>query len=339
MGSSKQTQNSSSSTSPWAPQASALTGAFNNAQTAYGQASGAVAPTDFTAQFNPDQLSTFRQMLGYGNANSGIPGAESGAGGALTGAGVGATTGALSSLGAFNPQALNNPSSLIDQANQYVAGQNIPGQVQNAMLPAMQQVRDVTLPQMTSGAAGTGNINSSAAGPGGTAQGVVERGLAEQAASMSGAMQGQAFGQGLNLASGNANANNNAILAALTGAAGAGTGAASAGGALTGSSIDNAGNLFSLAGQGGAGLQAGAQANLTNQLQQFQSGTSSPYAALNGLMGIIGSNNWGSNSTGTSTTTSSPSAWQTIGGLLGAGGSVVGSRTMGTGLLGLFPGL
>jgi hypothetical protein len=40
-------------------------------------------------------------------------------------------------------------------------------------------------------------------------------------------------------------------------------------------------------------------------------------------MNIIGSRNWGSNGTGTATTTTTPSALQMIGGLLGAGGSLV----------------
>lgn len=321
------TSQQSSNTSPWAPQANALTDAFSNAQTAYGKSSGATAPTDFTAQMTPAQLATFNSMLGYGNANSGVPGAEASAGASMTGAGSSATSGALSALGGFNPATANNPQTLIDQANKYVDGQNIDGQVSAAMLPAMQQVRDATLPQMTSAAAGTGNINSSSAGVGGTAQGVVERGLAEQAAGLGSSMRGQAFGQGLNLASSNANSNNTAMLDALLGRASAGTTAASAGGGLTSDSVNNAGGIFNIANAGGAGQQGADQANLTNQQQQYQSKVSSPYDSLNGLMGIIGQNNWGSQSTGsgTSTTTSTPSAWQVIGGLMSSAGSLVKS--------------
>jgi hypothetical protein len=38
-------------------------------------------------------------------------------------------------------------------------------------------------------------------------------------------------------------------------------------------------------------------------------------------MGIIGTNNWGGQTTGTSTTTKTPSAWEVMGGLLGTAGS------------------
>jgi hypothetical protein len=63
---------------------------------------------------------------------------------------------------------------------------------------------------------------------------------------------------------------------------------------------------------------------LDNEQQQYQSATTSPYAALNGYMGVIGSNNWGSNSTGTSDTTSTPLAWDTISGLMSSGGLMQG---------------
>jgi hypothetical protein len=71
------------------------------------------------------------------------------------------------------------------------------------------------------------------------------------------------------------------------------------------------------------GQNAAAQAALTNQLQQYQFGSQAPWTPIQNLMGIIGSNNWGGNTstTGTSTTTSTPSAWQVLGGLLGAAGS------------------
>jgi len=74
----------------------------------------------------------------------------------------------------------------------------------------------------------------------------------------------------------------------------------------------------------GQGEQAAQQANLTNQQQQYQSGFSDPFDALRQYMGIIGTQNWGSNSTGSSTTQTSPSAWSVIGGLLGGLGGGAG---------------
>jgi hypothetical protein len=317
MGSSTQETSKNESTTPWAPQAAALSDAFTKAQTAYGQASQAKAPTDFVAQFTPQQLQNFQSMFNYGSGNTSAAGTAA-TGGALQTAGTSATQGALSGLTNYDPTKLNNTQSISDAANQYVSGQNIDAQVNNAMLNARQTARDVTLPGIEQNAAISGNSNSSRTG---IAQGLVERGLAQQSADLGASLRSQAYQQGLGLASSNANANNANSLGALSSAAGAGTNAANSGVNASSSAINDQGNLFNLAGQGASGQQQATQANLDNQQAQFQSGTQSPYAALQGLMGIIGANNWGSNSTGTSTTTKSPSAFETIGGLLGAGAS------------------
>ena len=89
--------------------------------------------------------------------------------------------------------------------------------------------------------------------------------------------------------------------------------------------IGDQGNLYSMASNAGAGEQAANQANLTNEQQQYQAQTQDPYNSLSGLMSIIGSQNWGGSTTGNTTTTTTPSAWQVIGGLLGAGGSAAGT--------------
>lgn len=314
MGSSTQETSKNENTTPWAPQAAALTDAFGKAQTAYGQASQAKAPTDFVAQFTPDQLNVFRSMLGYGSGQS--TAGTTATGNALQQAGTNATQGALTGLSNYDPTKLNNTQAISDAAKSYADNQNIGAQTKAAMQQATETARDVTLPQINQNAALTGNSNSSRTG---IAEGLVQRSLAENAQNTYNSLYGQAYGNGLNLASSNANANNANSLGALTGAAGAGTSAANTGVNASSSAINDQGNLFNLAGQGASGQQQANQANLDNQQAQFQSQTSSPYAALQQLMGIIGSNNWGSNSTGTSTTTKNPSAFETIGGLLGAG--------------------
>jgi hypothetical protein len=106
MGSSTQETSKNENTTPWAPQAAALTDAFGKAQTAYGTASQAKAPTDFVAQFTPEQLGVFKSMLGYGSNTS--TAGTSATGGALQTAGTNATTGALSGLGQYDPTKLNN---------------------------------------------------------------------------------------------------------------------------------------------------------------------------------------------------------------------------------------
>lgn len=329
------TGTSSSQTSPWAPQATDLSNLMTQANPALAQSQTAKAPTDFTAQFTPDQLSTFQQMLGYAG-NSTVPQTAANAGAAITGSGSDAVTGALTKLGAFNPT--DPTASNIADANQYVAGANIPGQVQNAMLAANQNARDVTLPGIDSAAGITGNTNSSRTGIG---QGIVSRGLDEQAADLSSALTGQTYNAGLDRAQSGNQFNTNAILQALQTAGTVGNTAVGTGVGAGSSSIADQGTLFNMANTAGAGEQASNQADLTNQAQKFNSDVTSPFAALQAYLATIGSQNYGSSTTGTSdsTKTTTPSAWQVAGGLLGAGGSLLGSSPGtnggGSGVLGL----
>lgn len=316
MGSSTTTKTENSKTDPWAPQAGALTSAFANAQDAYGKASQAQAPTDFVAQFTPEQLQNFRDTLAYTKGST-TPGTNAATGTALATAGTDATTGALTGLGTFDPTKANNPQSLIDSANKYVAGQNIDAQVNDAMLTARQTARDVTMPGISQNAAVTGNTNSSRRG---IAEGMVERGLAQQATNLGANLRSNAFKDGLSLASSNANSNNEASLAALTARLTGGTNAANTGVNAGSQSIQDKGALTGMADSAGLGLQSSNQAYLDNLLKKYQSGVSSPYDAVNGLMGVIGTNNWGSSSSGTSTVEKKPSAFELIGGLLGAAG-------------------
>lgn len=316
MGSSE-TKTENKQTDPWAPQASALESAFANAQSAYNKASGATAPTDFVAGYTPEQLANFQTAINWANGNT-TPETNAAVGSSMANAGAAATQGALTGLAGFDPTKLNNTSSLIDAANKYVAGQDIDSQVNNAMLNATQTARDVTLPGIEQNAAMTGNTNSSRTG---IAEGLVQRGLAQQSADLGATLRNNAFQTGLQLASANANANNTSQLGALTGAANAGTAAANSGVNAGSQSIQDKGALLGMADSGASGIRDANQAQLDNQQQQYQSQVSSPYDALNGLMGIIGTNNWGSSSTGTSTTEKTPSAWEVLGGLLGAAGN------------------
>jgi hypothetical protein len=257
-------------------------------------------------------------MIGFGN-NTSPSTAEGATGSALSSAGTSGLTGALSGLSSFNPSATNNPQSLVDAANQYVAGQDIPSQVKNAMQTATETARDVTMPGIEQNAAMGGNTNSSRTG---IAQGLVQRGLAEQAGNLSGTLQSQAFANGLNLAQQQQQNNNTLGLGALSSAGSLGNSAAATGLAGQSTAINDAIKQLTTAATGGAGLQSGNQADLTNQLQQYESGVNAPFGSLSNLMQIIGGQNWGSSTTGSSTTTSTPSALSVIGGLLGATGSL-----------------
>lgn len=319
MGSSS-TQQENKSTTPWAPQAAALQTGFDAAGNALTQSQAAAAngaPKDYTAQFDPALIGQFNNMLNY--ANNTNTGALNNAGNTAATNGSNASGAALSQLLGYNPQTANNPQTLIDQANQYVAGQNIPAQVKAAMQGATETARDVTMPGIAQNAAISGNSDSSRRG---IAEGLVQRGLAEQSANLQNSLTGQAFGQGLGLASSNANANNQAALTAATNAANAGTSALNAGTGAVNGSINGQGTLFGIGSNAGQGLTAAQQANLTNQQQQYQAGINNPYAALMPYMKLVGSQLYGTNSNGTTTTQNDPGALGILGGLLGAGGSL-----------------
>lgn len=320
MGSSQTTQQQSSTT-PWAPQGAALQTGFDAAGKALTQSQAAAgnAPTNYTAQFDPALLGQFHSMLGYAN-NTNTNGINS-AGNTAAANGANASGAALSQLNGFDPTKANNPQALTSQANQYVAGQNIPAQVKAAMQAGMETARDVTLPGIEQHAAIGGNTDSSRNG---IAQGLVQRGLAEQASNLQNSLSGQAYGTGLQLASNNANANNQASLSAATNAANAGNGALNSGTNAVNGSITGQGALFAMGENAGQGLTSAQQANLTNQQQQYQAGIMNPYASLQPYMGLVGSQMYGSNSTGTATQQSAPGALGIISGLLGAGAGVAG---------------
>lgn len=311
-GSSEKKTDTEQTTNPWAPQAQALTGAFDQAGKALTAANGVKAPTDFTAQMTPEQLSTFRSMIERGG-NTAIPGQMATTGSTLQGAGTAGVTGALSGLSGYDPSATNNADSLIANANKYVAGQDIPAAVKAAMQGATETARDVTMPGIEMNAAAGGNTNSSRTG---IAQGLVQRGLAEQAGNLSATLTNKAYTDGLGLAEKQASGNNEGTLAALMGRGALGNSAAAGGVDASGNSLTAQQSQDSTAMAGGAGMQAAQQTQLDELLKKYQSGVSAPFDALKEYMGIVGTNNWGSQGTEHKTETKTPSAWEVIGGLM-----------------------
>lgn len=274
-------------------------------------------------------------MMGIGDGQVGATNSNVAAGSGMVGAGSSGASDALTKLAGFDPSVINNVDATVKGGLAYAGGMDIPGAVRAAMLPAMQTARDVTNPGIEANAAGTGNINSSRTG---IAQGLVDRGLAEQAGGMASDMFNNAFTTGANLTSSQNTNNNNAILTALQSRLNGGTSLATGGAGVTGSGVSDTANALGTALAGATGPQQNAQLGLTNKLQQFQSGTQSPFAALQSLMSIIGTQNWAPSSTTTGSST--PSAMSVIGSLLGAGGSLLGSKPGafggGAGLLGMF---
>jgi hypothetical protein len=321
-----QSQSTNSVTAPYGPQNKSLKFAYKEADKAYGQASQAQAPENFVAQFNPDQLNTFNSMINYGNASNAAA-QNAATGGALSQAGVGGVEGALSKLNGFQPT--DATGLIINNASQFANNPHMDGMVDAAMRDARRQVAEQDIPQLDRSAALGGNTNNSRTA---LAMGLVERGLAEKTADVSAGLRGAAFNNGLNLASDNNQFNINSFLQSAAAAGGIGNTAAGIGVGATSGSIKDQTDLFKLAAGGGAGLQGADQANLDNQMAQYQSGVNAPFAPLQNYMSTVNPQVWGTNTSGTQTTT--PSTYQVVGGLMGAGGSLLGSKTQGTGLLG-----
>lgn len=280
----------STSAPGWAPQANALTAAFNQAGGALQQAQGVKMPAGTNTNYDTSGL--------YGNGST------------LNANGANAATSGLGALSGYNAGHTNNTQAIIDAAKQYANGQDIQSQTNAAMQQAKETARDVTLPGIEQNAALSGNTNSSRAG---IADGLVQRSLAENAQNTYNNLYSQAYQNGLNLAQTQANNNNGLNLTAANSAAAQGTNAANAGAsnqttALTNSGVQNANN----------------QSNFNNNVGNAYAALE-PYMRLFGgtNWGSTTSTNGNSQTQGmgTNTTQTDPGALSTISsgiGLLGA---------------------
>jgi hypothetical protein len=315
-------QTSDTKTDPWAAQAPYLLQAFGGAQGALSKSQGAAAPTDFVAGMNPDQIATFHKMIGTGSDIS-TPQATGAAGASIVSPGTQGILSAIKGYQGFTPTGSTDQN--IAAANKYASNVDVSGGVDAAMRDAVRTANEVTIPGMEYAAGNTGNINSSRVG---LSEGVVKRGLADKAADLSATMRNDAFNNGTSAVLNQNAQDNSAKLGALSGLFGSASGAANTGANIASGSIGDIANLFSLAQQGGAGVQAGAQANLDNTAQKYDFQTNSPFDALKNFMQIVGGQSWGGQTSGTTSGTGSSTTNNPIGaiaGLMGATGSLIKS--------------
>lgn len=308
------TQTTQQNSAPWAVQQPYLQQAFSQAGTNLSNANANTYSGQQIAQFNPDQLNTFRQMIGYGGNSSGAN-TSSTVGASAANAGSSALGTALNGLTHYTPG--GGTQSNIDAATSYANNPATDGMINAAMRDARRSVSEDVLPQLDRSAANSGNAMSS---KGAIAQGIVERGLADKTADVSSQIRGDQFNRGLTLAEQGRQSDNSGILSALTGAAGVGNSAVNSGVGAIGSGIQQQGGLFDLANAGGAGVRDSTQAGIDNTkgMSEYANGMSNQN--LQNFYNIIGSQNWGGTSNGTSTST--PSMWNTIGSALGIGASL-----------------
>jgi hypothetical protein len=309
-------QQSSQTSAPWSVQQPYLTQAFGQASTNLNNANGTTYTGPQVAQFNPDQLATFKKMIQFGGNTSGAD--TSGAIGAKTAStGFSALSDALTGLGGFKPG--GGTQSNIDAATAYANNPATDGMIDAVMRDARRSVSEQALPSIARGSAGTGNTMSSRRA---ISEGLVERGLADKTADVSSNIRGQQFDNGLKLAEQNSEASNNSILDAFKSMASAGGSAIGAGINGIGAGIDQAKGLFDIANAGGSGQQASSQAAIDNSKGMAEYGTDQSSKYLQDFFKIIGAQNWGGTSSGTQTTQSTPSMWSTIGSGLGLAGSL-----------------
>jgi hypothetical protein len=298
---------SNSTTSPWQLQSPYLAQAF----------SGASGALPVAQQYTPEQLAAFMQMQTYGTNVSGpnaVPVSSANAGSALSTTGAtGAATG-VNNLTNFNPALTNNTANNIANANQYVAGQNIPAQVAADMQSANQEANYVTNPGIDASAAATGNINSSRDA---IEHGLVATNLAQTAANTGAQLQANDYNTGLSLSEQQDEANNSAALNAALGLTTGSGYVANAGTAANTGSVGQAGGLYGIANTGITGENT------------------DPFSALQNFYNIIGANNWGnttsgsttgtsqSTGSGSSTSTATPSQLSQIGGWVNLAGSLI----------------
>jgi hypothetical protein len=305
-------QSGTSTTNPWDVQAPYLSQAFSGANTALGQAGNAAIPTNFTAQYSPEQVNAFNQMLGYGTGNQAIPNSSAAAGAQTSAAGANGISAGLGGLASFMPQggAANN----IANGLAYAGNVPVSALTQAAMQSANDEAKYITQPGINANAAADGSINSSRTA---IQQGLLQKGLAQSAANTAAGIESNAYNTGAGLSEQNSEAQNSNILSKLLGLTQGGASAVNSGTVANSGAVNNAGGLFNIANMGITGGYNAAQAPLTNQSQQFTANTNDPFAALNNFYNIIGSHNWGSNqasqSSGTSTTNYNPSTLSQVG--------------------------
>lgn len=302
MGSSSQTQSSSAGDSNsqfsgmtasepgWAPQSSVLSQIFGQVPTALSSSQQAQLPSNFTAQMTPDQLALGQSELSSANSNLGNAQSMIGSGQSNLASGSAGANSALSSLLGYNPSSINNMGAVNDVANQYVAGQNIPAQVQQAMAGANQEANEVQLPGVNQAMTQSGNQNSSRNS---LAQGLVQSNLANEAANMGSSMEGQAYAQGSQLGE-NMLANNSAQqLSGLNSAMSGGLNLANNGIYGNTAGLSALSSLFGLGSTGAGVAQQNNQLGLQNALQQYTYGEAAPFAPLASAMQVAGTTNWG----------------------------------------------
>ncbi len=323
MGSTTSTTNTSyqnqSSSQPWTVQQPYLTGAWADAQnilndrTKSGPYSGNFVATDKSGQ-QADAFNSAYNWAGQTGKSDANNMYNTGAGQLQTG--TGAQNGAVAGLNNFlgQDQTANN----INTANAYSNNPHLQDMVNAATYAANRDAAENTIPNMYASAAQSGNLNSDRTA---LAQGVVQRGLAENAQNIAAQYQYNQYQNGLTMAQQQAQQQ----LGAYSALGSLGSSVAGQGYAGTNQGFNAYGQASQMQQGAAYGTNMLDQSQIDNGLKKWYNAYQYPQNNLNDYYGIVGSNNWGNETQSSGTQQSQTTQTPSIGSMIGQGIGLFGS--------------
>lgn len=322
---SQKTTTTNTNTEPWSVQKPYLEAGFSGAQTALDNALKAGPyQGDLYARMNDTQ----RQGLTMGTDWASAGGTDlqdlyyrNAIGLANTGA-EGMTSVAQ---GLQNWSPMGGVEQNIENAAAYAYNPALDGAIDAASRDVTRNLTESVLPGINRGAVASGNVNSSRAG---VAEGIALRGAQDRIGDIASGMRYNAYDRGLAMSEAARIADNQQRLNAQTSAGGLYgnifQGGMGAGQAAQGQATANA-NAYVTAGNA---YQQNDQNILNEAYQKYDMAQNQPFDALQRYWNIVGSNNWGQNSTSTSTTKG-----KSGGGVGGALQGIIGGAAAGFGMV------
>jgi hypothetical protein len=267
---------------PWEAQQPYLKQGFAQAQDALAAATGmGTFQGPYTADLNPFQTQGWNTAADFAT-NQGVQGANTVFGAGMDNIGSASQFGTNAST-LFGQAGINPTEQIIGNGAQYANNPYLSGQIDAASRDVVRNLNENQLTGLDGMAAGTGNMNSSRTG---VAQGIMQRGAADQIGDISAQMRGQAYNNGLGMAqqqynqgmSNMLNANGQLMQAGQFGADQI----------ANGLNIGyNSGNVLA---QAGAGFQNQAQNVINGQRDQFKDQQNNQMDLLGKYMSLINGN-------------------------------------------------
>lgn len=315
--SSQETQtHSTTDTTPWAPQQPYILQGLADAQKVYEQRNAA-GPYggDFVAPPNQNQFQSFDDALKWSTTTArDFSNQQLAQGNALYNAGL-AYQG-MGAKGLSDWATTNHIGDYINQANQIANAGNVSDQVRAAMADSYRTASENTLPTLYRGAGSANSLNSDRVA---LAQGVVQRGLNDQAGNLSAQLRASLFNQGLQAAQ----AQGAQQLSAYGALGNLGTSNLQTGANLANSGFTNYGKALGAQQAAAFGQQGLAQNKIDNDLKKWYNNYEFAQNNLNDYWRIAGDvKGQHSVTDGTQTTTQTPSLISQIGQGIGIFGSL-----------------